>query len=92
MLFVGAQQRQPFAQRLLKADFAGHAPVGERADLGHHVGLVGLALQGNFGQLIEAFYLREGAVEIENKVGQGAWGQTYAQRWTRPYLTASFRL
>jgi len=56
----------------LKADFAGHALVGEGLDLGYYSGLVGLALQGYVGQLIEPFYLSEGRVEVENQVGQGS--------------------
>jgi hypothetical protein len=65
------QQRQPLAQRLLKADFAGHAAVGEGFYLAHARGAVGLPLQGNVSQLIQALDLRKRGVEIENEVGQG---------------------
>ena len=71
---VRPQQRQPPGQRLLKADFAGHALVGEGLNLAHAGGLVGLALQGNVGQFIKAFDLGKRAVEIKNQVGQGGVG------------------
>jgi hypothetical protein len=63
------QQGQPLGQGLLEADFAGHAAVGEGFYLAHALGAVGLPLQGNVGQLIEAFNLRKRGVEIENEVG-----------------------
>ena len=93
---VGPEQRQPLRQRLLKPDFAGHAPVGKGPDLGHHGGLVGVPLQGNIGQLIEAFDLGEGGVEVENKVGQegsgvghdnkDACGSTLSGHWLPKYF------
>jgi hypothetical protein len=42
--------------------------------------LVGVALQGDIGEFIEAFDLREGRIEVENEVRQASGGGRHMRK------------